>query len=177
MISNISTKTGNLIDKGINRQIYLKEIAVMFKIVRFPKKLESFFDSLKNQFHWNHFEYFRTLVLLITISWGRRNISALYRHLDSQGQPHRSRFNNFLNVGRCNPEIVLQMKAAELLCNLSPREGEVVKLIIDDSKKQKRGKLMDAVNWIRDPLSGRSIRGQSWPAPILWSSCYESTSQ
>ena len=38
----------------------------MFKIVRFPKKLESFFDSLKNQFHWNHFEYFRTLVLLTT---------------------------------------------------------------------------------------------------------------
>lgn len=72
----------------------------MFKIVRFPKKLESFFDSLKTQFHWNHFEYFRTLVLLITISWGRRNISALYRHLDSRNQPHRSRFNNFLNVGR-----------------------------------------------------------------------------
>ena len=69
MISNISTKTGNLIDKGINRQFYRQEIAVMFKIVRFPKKLESFFDSLKNQFHWNHFEYFRTLVLLITISW------------------------------------------------------------------------------------------------------------
>ena len=44
----------------------------MFKIVRFPKKL----DSLKDQFHWDHFQYFRTLVLLITISWGRKNITA-----------------------------------------------------------------------------------------------------
>ena len=53
----------------------------MFKIVRFPKKLESFFDSLKDQFHWDHFPYFCTLVLLMTISWGRKNIAALYRHL------------------------------------------------------------------------------------------------
>ena len=42
---NISRKTGNPIDKGINKQLYQKEIAVMFKIVRFPKNLESFFDS------------------------------------------------------------------------------------------------------------------------------------
>ncbi len=55
----------------------------MFKIVRFPKKLESFFDSLHDSFHWDHFSYFRTLVLLITIAWGRRNITSLYRHLDN----------------------------------------------------------------------------------------------
>jgi hypothetical protein len=162
MISNISTKTGNLIDKGINRQFYRQEIAVMFKIVHFPKKLESFFDSLIGQFHWDHFEYFRTLVLLIVFSWGRRNISALYRHLDSRHQPHRSRFNNFLNVNRWNPPIVLQIKASELLLSLSPGKGEVVELILDDSKNQKRGKLMAAVNWIRDPLSGRSIRGHQY---------------
>lgn len=161
-MNNFSTKRGNLFDKGINKGIYQKEIAIMFKIVRFPKKLESFFEPLKNQFHWNHFEYFRTLVLLMTISWERRNISALYRYLDSRSQPHRSRFNNFLNVGRCNPDIVLQMKASELLRNLSPQQGEVVELILDDSKKQKRGKLMDAVNWIHDPLSGRSIRGHQY---------------
>ena len=62
----------------------------MFKIVRFPKKLESFFNSMQNEFHWDHFQYFRMLVLLIAVSWGRRNISVLYRHLDSHNQPHRS---------------------------------------------------------------------------------------
>ncbi len=72
----------------------------MFRIVRFPKNLESFFNSLQIHFHWDHFEYFRTLVLLVVIAWGGRNISALYRHLDGRHQPHRSRFNNFLNVGR-----------------------------------------------------------------------------
>jgi len=45
MLSNISTKTGNLFDKGIKRPFYRQEIAIMFKIVRFPKKLESFVDT------------------------------------------------------------------------------------------------------------------------------------
>ncbi len=117
----------------------------MFKIVRFPKKLESFFDSLKDQFHWDHFRYFRTLVLLMTISWGRKNIAALYRHLDSRSQPHRSRFNNFLNVGRWQPQIVLQIKASEMLAALAPGKGELIELIIDDSKKQKRGKATAAL--------------------------------
>jgi len=134
----------------------------MFKIVRFPKKLESFFDSLKNQFHWDHFQYFRTLVLLMTISWGRKNIAALYRHLDSRNQPHRSRFNNFLNVGRWQPQIVLQMKASEMLAALAPGKGQLIELIIDDSKKQKRGKTMEAVNWMHDPLSGRKIKGHQY---------------
>ena len=124
----------------------------MFKIVRFPKKLESFFDSLQNHFHWDHFEYFRMLVLLIAISWGRRNVSALYRHLDSRNQPHRSRFNNFMIVDRWEPQIVLQMKASEMLGSLGPRKGDVVEFITDDSKKQKRGKAMEAVNGPNGPV-------------------------
>ena len=134
----------------------------MFKIVRFPSKLKSFFDSLQNQFHFNHFEYFQTLVLLIILSWQRRNITALYRHLDNCSQPHRSRFNNFLNVGRWNPQVVLQLKAYELLSSLNPRKGETIEFVLDDSKKQKRGKVMEAVTWIRDPLTGRNIRGHQY---------------
>jgi hypothetical protein len=55
-MNNISIKTGNLYDKGFRRTIYRKEIADMFKIIRFPSKLKSFFNSLENQFHWHHFE-------------------------------------------------------------------------------------------------------------------------
>ncbi len=139
----------------------------MFKIVRFPKNLESFFESLQVQFHWDHFEYFRTLVLLIVIAWGRRNISALYRHLDSRRHRHRSRFNNFLNVGRWQPQKVLQMKAFDLLALLNLRKGETIELILDDSKKQKRGKTMEAVSWIHEPLTGRSIKGHQYVTAVL----------
>jgi len=141
----------------------------MFKIVRFPEKLKSFFQPFEHQFHWQQFEYFRTLVLLIAFAWGRRNITTLYRHLDSRNQPHRSRFNNFLNVGRWNPKITLQLKANELLGILNPKKAEVLYLIIDDSKKQTRGKVMDAVGWIHDPLSGRNVKGHQYvTATILF---------
>lgn len=139
----------------------------MFKIVRFPKNLESFFDSLQSQFHWDHFAYFRTLVLLIVIAWGRRNIASLYRHLDRRRQPHRSRFNNFLRVGRCDYAVLLQLKAHQLLALLNPQKGDVIELILDDSKKQKRGKKMEAVSWIHDPVSGRSIKGHQYVTAVL----------
>jgi hypothetical protein len=143
----ISIKMGNLSDKSLSRKDYRQEIALMFKIVQIPLKLKSFFNSLENHFHFNHFEYFQTLVLLIAFSWGRRNITTLYRHLDSRHQHHRSRFNNFLNVGRCNYPAVLQMKAYELLNMLKPCKDETIEFILDDSKNQKRGKRMQAVDW------------------------------
>lgn len=162
-----SIKNGILYDKRVVRSSFTQEIAVMFKIVRFPKNLESFFDSLESQFHWGHFEYFRTLVLLVVIAWGRRNISSLYRHLDSRNQPHRSRFNNFLNVSRWSPQVTLQLKAHELLALLNPQKGDIIELILDDSKKQKRGKKMEAVSWIHDPVSGRSIKGHQYVTAVL----------
>jgi len=160
-MDNTSIKTGNLFDKGISRQIY-QETAYMFKIVRIPSKLKTFFDTLQDQFHFNHFEYFQTLVLLVAFSYGRRNITTLYRHLDSRNQSHRSRFNNFLNVGRCNYPVVLHKKAYELLKQLSPCKDETLEFILDDSKRQKRGKTMQAVGWIRDPLTGQNIRGHQY---------------
>lgn len=139
----------------------------MFKIVRIPSKLKPFFASLQGQFLFNHFDYLQTIVLLTAFCWGRRNITTLYRHLDSRNQPHRSRFNNFLNVARCNWPAVLQLKAYELLDMLKPGKDEVIEFILDDSKKQKRGKAMQAVGWIHDPLTGRSIRGHQYITAVL----------
>jgi ATP-binding cassette subfamily B protein len=38
----------------------------------------------------------------------------------------------------------------------------VIEFILDDSKKQKRGKTMQAVTWIREPITGRNIRGHQY---------------
>jgi hypothetical protein len=166
-MNNVSIKIGNLYDKKFIDKTYRQEIANMFKIVHIPSKLKTFFAPLQNQFHFNHFQYFQILVVLIVFSFGRRNISALYRYLDSKNQPHRSRFNNFLNVGRCNYLVVLQLKASELLAMLRPLKGDTVEFILDDSKKQKRGKVMEAVSWIHDPLTGKSIRGHQFVTATL----------
>lgn len=139
----------------------------MFKIVRFPSMLEPFFSSLTTEFHWNHFAYFRWLVLLVAFSWGRRNISSLYRQLDRRAHHHRTRFNNFLLLDRWDPEQALRDKALELLGALKPKPGDVVQLILDDSKKQKRGKHMDAVGWLHDPTTGRNMRGHQYVKATL----------
>ena len=80
----LSIKKGNLNHKRFNRTTYRLKIAVMFKVVRLPKKPEFFFAPLENQFHWDHFKYFQMLALLMVMAWGRRNISVLYRHLDDR---------------------------------------------------------------------------------------------
>lgn len=134
----------------------------MFKIVRFPSKLKPFFCSLKTEFLWEHFEYFQLLVLLICFAWGRRNISALYQYLGTEAKSHRSRFNNFVNLARWDSHAALERKAYELLLMLKPGKTDVIELVLDDSKKQKRGKDMQAVGWIHDPVSGAKIRGHQY---------------
>ena len=139
----------------------------MFKIVRFPSKLQPFFSSLTKEFHWDHDKYFSILVLLICFSWERRNIAALYRYLDRNQYTHRSRFNNFLNLGRWNPEKALQQKAYELLYLLRPGAEDVLYLCLDDSKKDKRGTQMEAVGWLYDPVSGKKIKGHQYVQAII----------
>jgi len=139
----------------------------MFKIVRFPSKLQPFFRSLTTEFHWDQFKYFQILVLLICFAWGRRNISVLYGYLDKNQQTHRSRFNNFMNRARWEPEKALEQKAYELLVMLGLKACDVVYLCLDDSKKDKRGKHMEAVGWIYDPVSGKKIRGHQYVKAII----------
>jgi hypothetical protein len=48
-----SIKNGNLADVQVNHNLYTERTAVMFKIVRLPKKIKPFFASLEDCFHWN----------------------------------------------------------------------------------------------------------------------------
>jgi DDE superfamily endonuclease len=51
----------------------------MFRIIRVPAVLEKFFGPLRSHFHWNHWFYFRLLVVAMACMWGRRNVANLYR--------------------------------------------------------------------------------------------------
>jgi len=138
----------------------------MFKIAQFPEKLKSFFKSVEKYFMWEHHEYFQTLVLLIAFSHGRKNISNLHRHLKSN--THRTRFNNFLLVGRFDEKALLRQKAIETVRDLDPQEGEEIMLVIDDSKKEKRGKNMDAVGKIFDPAKKAYCQGHLYVTATLY---------
>jgi len=51
----------------------------MFRIVRFPQKLEQFFEFFKDKFKRNQYHYFKFLTLLIAFSWSRKTIKSLYK--------------------------------------------------------------------------------------------------
>lgn len=92
----------------------------------------------------------------------------MYRHLDERNWHHRSRFNNFVNVLRWDPQEALRAKAYEMVKMLKPKSNETILLILDDSKKHKRGKAMQAVGWVKDPLSGKTMRGHQYVTATLW---------
>jgi SRSO17 transposase len=137
----------------------------MFRIIRVPSALDKFFRPLHGHFHWHHFTYFRLLVLTMAFMWGRRNVANVHRYLDAA--PHRTRFNNFFLVERWDPEAALRQKAQELLRSLRPGKGETLYLVLDDSKKAKRGKAMDAVAKMKDPTTEAYIRGHQYVCAIL----------
>lgn len=137
----------------------------MFRIIRVPSALDKFFQTLKPHFHWDHWRYFQLLVLAMAFMWGRRNVANLYRYLETPH--HRTRFNNFFLVARWDPEAALRQKAQELLRALHPQPGETLYLILDDSKKAKRGQAMDAVAKMKAPTTDAYIRGHQYVCAIL----------
>src|SRR4029453_17405231 len=78
-----------------------------------------------------------------------------------------TRVNNFFWVERWDPEAALRQKAQELLRALRPQRGETLYLLIDDSKKAKRGKGMAAVAKMKAPTSDAYMQGHQYLCSIL----------
>jgi Transposase DDE domain len=137
----------------------------MFRLIRVPLALDKFFRPLERHVHWNHCRYFRLLVVAVACMWGRRNVANLYRSLDVEH--HRTRFTHFFLVERWDPAAALRQKAQELLLALPPQPGDTISLMIDASKKAKRGSQMDAGAKMKDPVIDASIRGHQYVWAIL----------
>jgi len=137
----------------------------MFKIGRIPRLLESFFRPFLGKFLWDQGAYFQSLVLVMAFAWGRRNITNLYRFLDAKR--HRTRFNNFLHRARADLAGLLRQKASELVQMTRCLGEKTVYLIIDDTRKLKRGKYMAAVGYIYDDLLGRTVPGHLYVTAIV----------
>ena len=137
----------------------------MFRVIRVPPSLDKFFRPLNGHVHWDHFPYFRLLVVAIACMGGRRHVAHVYRYLDAEH--HRTRFNNFCLVERWDPEAALCQQAQELVRRLPPGQGDTLYVVIDDSKKAKRGKCMDAVAKMQEPVTDAYSRGHQYVCAIL----------
>jgi SRSO17 transposase len=137
----------------------------MFKVGCAPSSVDDFFRSLASEFHWNHADYFRDAVLAMALSEGRHTVSNLVRHLDAEH--HRSRYNNFLNVARWEPESLLHQAAVGLLQGIDPPRDKTLYLILDDTVIPKRGRKMEAVGWLHDSTRGGKVRGHDLVFSVL----------
>jgi SRSO17 transposase len=137
----------------------------MCRILRVPPSLDKCFQPLQGHFHWDQFADFRLVVLTIACMWGRRNVANLHRYLDTEH--HRTRVNNFLLVERWDPDVALGQQAQALLRSLRPKTGETIYVVLDDSKKAKRGTTMDAVAKMQDSTTDAYIRGHQDVCAIL----------
>ena len=122
----------------------------MFRIIRVPRSLDTFFRPLQGHLRWDHLEYVRWLVLVMAFTWGRHHVANVSRYLEARH--HRSRFNPFFVVQRWDPEAARPQKAPERLRALTPPPGATGYLLLDDAQHAKRGKPMDAMARETTPL-------------------------
>ena len=121
----------------------------MFRVIGFPPRLTSFFSPCKGTFIGIIAPTFACWSPTIALMWGRRHVANVYRYLDAAH--HRTRFNNFFLVERWEPEAALARRLRHGCASSIPAQGETIYVIIDDSKKAKRGQAMDAIAKMKDP--------------------------
>jgi len=137
----------------------------MLKVLRVPGACRRFFAPVKNLFSSRQWPYFQEMVLTMAIAFGRRNILNLKRYLP--GGPHRTNYNRFLIRWKWDPRGVLQRLALWRLRKMRLRKGEKVYVIVDDTRRRKRGKRMAAVGKLMDPVTGAYMDGHNYVVLLL----------
>lgn len=128
----------------------------MKRIVRIPNMLDSFLIRA-----FEHFKVFCALMALTTEPKTVHGLSSLIAF-----GPGRGRRNDFLIHSPWDEEQVLKHMALAQLRELY-RPGEPLFLILDDSKKKKRGKRVEAVLKTFDPTAKQFITGHQFVTGTL----------
>lgn len=163
----------------------------MPRMGKFPAFGKRFFRLARKLLGSCHFEHFwRAVVTLASLQKGHS-----LSKLQAAGKERRSRqaISNFLTLAEWNAPELLQQTAVEQLLKMGYRKGDELPLIIDDTQKRKRGKLMAAVSKIflhaeKVYANGHTILGAAFvyrgvvvPCAVkLWASresCWKSQSE
>lgn len=118
----------------------------MPRMGKFPPFGKRFFRQARKLIGSCHFEHFwRIVAILASLEQGR----SLTKFEDATNAwRSRQAISNFLTLGEWNAPALLQQTALDQLQRLRFRPGDTVYLLLDDTQKRKRGKLMAAVSKI-----------------------------
>jgi len=96
----------------------------------------------------------------LLVAWVLNPRPAKLAHLAGRGgRRHRTSLGAFLGRSDWPADLLLERQAARLLRRLRPRKGEVLHLLIDDTRIAKRGKKMDHLSKLWDHKQQRFVTG------------------
>lgn len=126
----------------------------MFKIVRPPSKLKSFFSDLEaaGYLRARQFQHAMYFMLGLLVTGYRKTVTGIARAI--HGGVHRAKRNEFLTQSRWDEAGLLTWLAFRQLKRLGLRAGETLYLIFDDTHVAKRGKKIQGAGKYRDTACG-----------------------
>ena len=122
----------------------------------FPRVLQDLLSPILKELSLPQRKHLRWFIFGILMSVSSSRLFQISKAAPRGG--HRTSCGNFL---RSNWDSVslMQARAIKTLRWMKPDRREVVYLLIDDTRKEKRGRQMEAVSKIYDHKSGKFIRG------------------
>lgn len=118
----------------------------MPRIGRFPPFGKRFFRLARKLIGNAHFAHFWRVVVALAAMHGRRSLDRMRKLF--RDRRTRQAISHFLTQAEWDAPEVLRQTALDRLKELGCRAGETVYLLLDDTQKRKRGKLMAAVSKI-----------------------------
>jgi len=126
-------------------------------IDRCPQMVQGFFRPFKGSLSKPQYAHLWALVLALVINLRRSNLSCLSQPLPKSG--HRTSHGGFLSRSDWDSASLVEMAAWRMLAEMNPQPGEVVDLVIDDTRMLKRGKKMGLLSKIWDHKEQKFGRG------------------
>ena len=123
---------------------------------RFPKVLQALFAPCCKQLSKPQFSHLRWFIFALIMSSRRAKLSHIAAVAPRGG--HRTSCGSFLSAEWDAPSL-LEAHVLASLRQMRPRAGEIVYLLLDDTRLEKRGKKMDAVSKIYDHKTRRFVHG------------------
>jgi SRSO17 transposase len=123
---------------------------------RFPKVLQALFGPCSKHLTKPQFSHLRWFIFALVMTSRRAKLSHIASVAPRGG--HRTSCGSFLSAEWDAPSL-LEAQALRILGQMRPRAGEIVYLLLDDTRIEKRGKKMDAVSKIYDHKTRRFVHG------------------
>lgn len=136
----------------------------MFKLLRIPEQLSLLLAELEMFFTLPQWVHFQTLLLSLLITPYKTTVAGRTRILAFG--THRTKHNEFLHLYDAILCKVLQFYALKLI-SLLHQAGEILYVILDDSKASKRGKHIQAAFRCFDHATGRYLWGHQFVCVTL----------